>query len=251
MNSITTEHIFLIGIIAIQFIFICRLLKKNNRVLPPENSLQSADEKYRDLFENANDAIFILDKDQNYIDVNQRAVELFGYSKEEFSRLNVMDIIPPSQIPESSKEFKKLRNNGKYEKFVGKVKIKNGRLLDIEVNSSIIIINGNVVGSRDIVRDISDRKKVEKEREAIIADLQKALNEIKTLQGIIPICMHCKEIKDDTGSWNQLEKYISEHSEAQFSHGICEKCLEKYYPEIAEQEKVKKKQVASDPDSQN
>ncbi len=55
--------------------------------------------------------------------------------------------------------------------------------------------------------------------------------EIKKLQGIIPICMHCKEIRDDKGYWNQLEKYISEHSEAQFSHSICEKCLEKYYPE--------------------
>ncbi len=55
---------------------------------------------------------------------------------------------------------------------------------------------------------------------------QKAEAEIKVLQGIIPICMYCKEIRDDKGYWSQLEGYISQHSEAQFSHGICEKCLE-------------------------
>jgi hypothetical protein len=58
--------------------------------------------------------------------------------------------------------------------------------------------------------------------------------EVQQLKGIIPICMHCKEIRDDKGYWNQLEKYISEHSEAQFSHSICDECLEKYYPEATE-----------------
>lgn len=55
--------------------------------------------------------------------------------------------------------------------------------------------------------------------------------ELLTLKGIIPICMHCKKIRDVKGAWNQLEKYISEHSEAQFSHGICDKCLKENYPE--------------------
>lgn len=63
------------------------------------------------------------------------------------------------------------------------------------------------------------------------AELQKTINEIKTLKGTIPICMDCKEIRDDKGSWSQLEKYISEHSEAEFSHGICDSCIEKRYPD--------------------
>jgi len=61
--------------------------------------------------------------------------------------------------------------------------------------------------------------------------LQEALCTIKKLEGIIPICIHCKEIRDDKGAWNQFEKYICEHSDAQFSHGICEKCLKKHYSE--------------------
>lgn len=61
--------------------------------------------------------------------------------------------------------------------------------------------------------------------------LKVALDEIKTIRGIIPICMFCKGIRDDKGSWNQLESYIAEHSDAQFSHSICDKCMKKHYPE--------------------
>ncbi|MBU0480019.1 MAG: DUF3365 domain-containing protein [Proteobacteria bacterium] len=74
-----------------------------------------------------------------------------------------------------------------------------------------------------------------RELKAANRELQKALDEIKTLKGIVPICMHCKEIRDDKGYWNQLEKFISDHSEAQFSHSICDKCLEKHYPEYKEE----------------
>ena len=81
-----------------------------------------------------------------------------------------------------------------------------------------------------IISEMENRKSAEIEKDQLIVELKDALNKVRTLEGIIPICMHCKEIRDDKGSWNKLEKYISEHSEAQFSHGICEKCLEIYYP---------------------
>ena len=61
--------------------------------------------------------------------------------------------------------------------------------------------------------------------------LQTALNEIRTLRGIIPICSHCKQIRDDEGIWNQIEEYIRSHSEAEFSHSICPACLKKHYSE--------------------
>jgi len=62
-------------------------------------------------------------------------------------------------------------------------------------------------------------------------ELQRALNEIKTLRGIIPICSHCKQIRDDEGIWKKMEEYIYTHTEANFSHGICPNCMKKYYPE--------------------
>jgi len=65
-----------------------------------------------------------------------------------------------------------------------------------------------------------------------VRKLEKAMSEVKTLSGIIPICMHCKEIRDDQGYWNRIEKFISEHSGVEFSHGICPKCMKENYPDL-------------------
>jgi HAMP domain-containing protein len=67
-------------------------------------------------------------------------------------------------------------------------------------------------------------------------ELQTALDTIKTLHGIIPICASCKKIRDDQGSWNQLETYISQHTEADFTHGICPDCAKRLYPELRRRE---------------
>ena len=74
--------------------------------------------------------------------------------------------------------------------------------------------------------------KEEKRREIIIAQLQEALAEVKQLSGLLPICASCKKIRDDTGYWNQIESYIRDHSEAEFSHSICPDCAKKLYPDL-------------------
>lgn len=65
-----------------------------------------------------------------------------------------------------------------------------------------------------------------------LADLKAALAQVRTLSGMLPICSKCKKIRDDKGYWNQLETYLSKHSEAVFSHGICPECAEKYYSDM-------------------
>ena len=65
------------------------------------------------------------------------------------------------------------------------------------------------------------------EKDKLISELQEALDEVETLRGIIPICSYCHNIRNDEGSWDRLEKYISAHSEAKFSHGICPECMDK------------------------
>lgn len=79
-------------------------------------------------------------------------------------------------------------------------------------------------------QEIERRKEVEKERDRVIRELQRALSEVKTLQGFIPICANCKKIRDDEGYWNQVEAYIQKHSDAVFSHGICPDCAKILYP---------------------
>ena len=75
-------------------------------------------------------------------------------------------------------------------------------------------------------------KQADKEKSKLIIELQDALAEVKTLSGLIPICSWCKKIRDDKGYWNRIESYIKEHSEAEFTHGICPQCAEKQYPEL-------------------
>lgn len=83
--------------------------------------------------------------------------------------------------------------------------------------------------------DVMKLQKLNTELELQKAELEKALDEIKTLQGILPICSYCKNIRDDEGSWERLEKYITERSDAKFSHGICPNCLESNFPEFSAQ----------------
>jgi len=77
---------------------------------------------------------------------------------------------------------------------------------------------------------------LKEELKAKVAELQKALEHVKQLQGIIPICMHCHRIRDEKKIWHRLEQYIQEHSEAKLSHALCDECLKKFYPEAAEEE---------------
>lgn len=83
---------------------------------------------------------------------------------------------------------------------------------------------GGYIGSCiDVTESVEARKLIEQER----------VSEIKRLRGLLPICSSCKKIKDDAGYWNQIEVYICEHSEAEFTHGICPDCLKRLYPEFA------------------
>jgi len=71
---------------------------------------------------------------------------------------------------------------------------------------------------------------------AKVDELRRALDQIKTLKGIVPICASCKKIRDDRGFWNQVEVYVRQHTEAEFSHSCCPDCLKKLYPEFATDE---------------
>ncbi len=86
--------------------------------------------------------------------------------------------------------------------------------------------HGRIVGRILVFRDVSERKRQAEEREKLISDLQAALANVKTLSGLLPICAWCKKIRDDQGYWEKVESYISRHSDAKFTHGMCPECFE-------------------------
>ena len=84
------------------------------------------------------------------------------------------------------------------------------------------------------IRHSMERKRLENERTLLSNQLKKALADVRTLSGLLPVCVNCKSVRDDTGYWEQIDLYIRNNTDAQVSHGICPECTKKIYPELSE-----------------
>jgi len=102
----------------------------------------------------------------------------------------------------------------------------NEALLDAIVLSIMVLPSLYFFVFKLLNQHIEQQRRTEVEKDTLIAELHSALNEVKSLRGIIPICASCKKIRDDNGFWQQVEVYVSAHSEALFSHGCCPECAE-------------------------
>ncbi len=195
-----------------------------------EQELRESEERYRSLFTNEIDSISIFEADtRKIVDVNDAFLTLYGYTREEALQLTTDDI---------SAEPEKTQKAIKHSSQTGSVFIqgrrhrkKDGTEIYVDFSSGPFTWKGRALMFA-IIRNVTDRKIVEAERERLIVDLQKALDEINTLRGFIPICSSCKKIRDDQGYWHQVEEYIRDHSQAEFTHSICQSCAQKLYPEI-------------------
>ncbi|MCF7793251.1 MAG: response regulator [Candidatus Cloacimonetes bacterium] len=200
--------------------------------------LKVSNTKFTSLFLGNPEPAAYVDLKYRVIEINIRFTEVFGYKQNEAKDKLIFDLIVPDDKRREAKEL----SQGKMKKvmnFETVRKDKNENLIPVLVSTSPIIIDEKPTGMIITYRDISKLKKAEKEKEKLIQDLQKALHEVKTLSGLIPICSHCKKVRDDGGYWDQVENYIARHANVDFSHGICPDCMRQYYPEMYD--KMKKK----------
>jgi integral membrane sensor domain MASE1 len=93
----------------------------------------------------------------------------------------------------------------------------------------IFAADASIAGAVVVRSDVTALVRAERDQADLIAELQRALHEIKTLRGLIPVCSHCKKIRNDMGAWERFEAYLSAHTEAEFTHGFCPDCSEKLY----------------------
>ena len=107
--------------------------------------------------------------------------------------------------------------------------LKDQAIVEIRKQDNICISSG-------CLTDVSKEMEAEEEREKLVVELQNAMAKVKILSGMLPICAWCKNIRDDEGYWSQIETYIRDHSEADFSHSICPECKKKHYPELDHQD---------------
>lgn len=199
-----------------------------------ELALAESEERYRMLFESAGDAIFVLDLDGEragaIVDANRAAAEMHGYTVKELKRLRITDLDSKEAASEAPERLAQIKQ-GKWVKAEISHRRKDGSEFPVEINAGLLQV-GNHRYILAFDRDISERKIAEHERETLIGQLRSALENIKTLRGLLPICAWCKKVRDDQGYWKGVEDYIEEHSEAMFTHGICPDCLKKNDPDL-------------------
>ncbi|MBK8475944.1 MAG: PAS domain-containing protein [Opitutaceae bacterium] len=99
----------------------------------------------------------------------------------------------------------------------------------------VLDASGQVSAIAALSFDITERQHMEEQLRRSIAELERALSEVKTLSGLLPICAGCKKIRDDKGYWNHVEQYLRQHTQAEFSHGLCPDCIRRLYPEYADE----------------
>ncbi len=195
-----------------------------------EHQLEQSEQLYRSLFEKNISVMLLIDPENGAIfDANPSACLYYGYSKEKLQTMKITDI----NVLTKEEVFNEMQRaqSEKRNYFNFRHRLSNGDIRDVEVFSGPITVKGKSLLC-SIIHDISERKLAESERERLITELQKTLSEVKRLRGYLPICSSCKRIRDDTGYWNQIEAYIRDHSEAEFSHGICPDCAAKLYPSL-------------------
>jgi len=202
-------------------------------------ALQKSEENYRMLVNNLPAVVFKGYADWSIDFYDNKIEEFTGYKKEDFEsrRMKWCDIILPEELQKAKNKFIKALKTNKLYKREYRIRTRDGKIMWIHAKGQIIIdkagaidhIAGVFFNATELKEAQEKRKKAEREREKVILELQDALAQVKTLKGLLPICSHCKKIRNDEGYWQTLEKYLHEHSEAKLTHGICPDCLKRYY----------------------
>jgi PAS domain S-box-containing protein len=188
------------------------------------------------IVESCDDAIMSKALDGTVLSWNRGAERIYGYRAQEIIGRSISVLIPAERQHEME-EIRELVEQGECMDRLETVRLRqNGESMDVSVTiSPIKDADGKICGASIVSRDITERKRQENERLKLIQDLQAALARVHTLSGLLPICASCKKIRNDHGYWEQVETYIRNRSNADFTHGICPDCITRLYPEYAPQ----------------
>jgi PAS domain S-box-containing protein len=210
----------------------CAIIRDITLRMRFETALQESENKFRDLSEKSIVGIYLI-QDDTFTYVNPMFARIFGYSVDELIGKKRPDsLVSPADWPLVKAALaKRLNGEALSSHYDYRGTSKNGETISLEAYDTRTTFQGRpaVIGT---VLDVTERKRAEAEREQLILDHLDALSKIKMLSGMLPICSSCKKIRDDKGYWNQIESYISNHSEAEFTHSLCPECAARAYKEF-------------------
>jgi PAS domain S-box-containing protein len=170
------------------------------------------------------DMLCIVRFDGHIIRLNLAWEKTLGFSRQELQSKPMFEFVHPDDRERTLDQNRRVREGGQALAFENRYLCKDGSYKWLLWNSTADFEHQVIYG---VARDITARKRADAERERLLGELQAALAEVKKLQDILPICMYCKNIRADENYWQTVEAYISDHTHATFSHGICPSCYEK------------------------
>ena len=209
------------------------MLGKRKEVLA---ALQASEKKLRDIAASLGEGVLVIDREGKVTFVNPEAERLLGWTSGELIGRELHELThrqhpdgahyPAAECPSNAVLRSGVRQDVERDMFL----CKDGSFLPVSYVTAPIREGDQVVAAVIAFQDITMRQLVEEERERLIEELKEALESVKTLKGLLPICASCKRIRDDTGYWNQIEAYVRDHTDAEFSHALCPDCAVKLYP---------------------
>ena len=197
-----------------------------------EVALRKSEERFQQFMDNSPAIAYVKDEEGRFVYVNETMARCFKRPVEQWLGKTDADFLDGALLSTIVGNDLRVFNEEKSLMFEEIVPVSDGETR-CWLSHKFLVRDGDRKQLGGLSVDITPRKQAERERERLVSDLQQALAEVKTLAGFLPICASCKNIRTDEGYWQQIEAYLGEHSELEFTHGICPPCLEKLYPEFA------------------
>lgn len=201
------------------------------------NALARSERKYRSLVTNIPDIAWRADYTGKIVYISPKVYEICGYTPEEIysgGAKFLFDSVHFDDLERVRESWESLFNQKSMFDIEYRIRRKDGRWIWLHDKAIATDHEDGINYADGVFSEITDRKEAEKERDTLIQRLHLALSQVKTLQGLLPICASCSKIKDNKGTWERIEVYIRNHTNAKFSHSICPECAKRLYPEIYE-----------------
>lgn len=200
---------------------------QNEELIRANQAVERANLRFADLYDFAPVGYFTLDGSGVVAGSNITGAHLLGENRPGLLGRNLAHYLTPDSRPDFARLLEEAAKGEGRASCEVDLHSESGAHRYVQIEAVFSTEGGEY---RLAVLDVTERKKADQAREALVTELQAALSRVHVLSGMLPICASCKKIRDDDGYWEQVEVYVQRHSDAQFSHGLCPACMLKIYP---------------------
>lgn len=173
-------------------------------------------------FDVAIDMLCLLGFDGYFTRLNPAWEKTLGFTREELMSRPFLEFVHPDDRERTLQQNAAVRGGGQALSFENRYLCKDGSFRWLRWNAAP---DAARQGIYSVARDVTESKRAAEERNELVRELQRALEEVRTLREILPICSYCRKIRDDENYWHTVESYITQHTDTRFSHGICPSCM--------------------------